>query len=512
VYDEGLVVLGADRILAGELPYMDFWTVYPPGQFYVLAAIFRLFGSTLLVARIFDTFVRFVIVLLSHAAARKLTTREAALLVAALVSILLAAARTYMYPVFPAFGLGLLALLTSFRYLQHQQLGSLFLSGLLIGLSTLFRWDIGLYAGVAVLLSLVLWVIWLSSRRSARDNNWGLTLAKPPLAFLAGTVLVALPFYGVLSLQVGFREMWSQLVEFPVTTLGEVRRQPIPPFVPAILSRGLSLSKFKAHYPAFLDWLLFYIPAGIYLAAVISLLTRLLKKGVVDVNRENQITSLVVFGALSFAQALNRYDYIHVLPSSLVALLVGVPLLQGFLSRLRRRVARAALLLLAVAGGVQFLLTPVFILISTLYVHTPLGCYTQVERAGCIALDEDQELTLAFLDEETAPGELIFVGNQTHARIFINDIGFYFLADRPSATKYHELHPGWATTELVQAKIVAEIERNQVRWIVLWDDPLTSGLERQPDNGTYLLDEYIRSNYASVKTFGKYQVWQWQGR
>jgi hypothetical protein len=51
-YDEGLVVLNADRISAGDIPYEDFWTVYPPGQFYVVAAVFKLFGKTLFAARV----------------------------------------------------------------------------------------------------------------------------------------------------------------------------------------------------------------------------------------------------------------------------------------------------------------------------------------------------------------------------------------------------------------------------------------------------------------------------
>ena len=37
VYDEGVMASGADRVLRGEAPYRDFWTVYAPAQFYVLA-------------------------------------------------------------------------------------------------------------------------------------------------------------------------------------------------------------------------------------------------------------------------------------------------------------------------------------------------------------------------------------------------------------------------------------------------------------------------------------------
>ncbi|HEU4635352.1 MAG TPA: hypothetical protein VFS41_04190, partial [Edaphobacter sp.] len=35
-YDEFLSLYGADRVLHGQMPYRDFWTMYGPAQFYVL--------------------------------------------------------------------------------------------------------------------------------------------------------------------------------------------------------------------------------------------------------------------------------------------------------------------------------------------------------------------------------------------------------------------------------------------------------------------------------------------
>ena len=50
-YDEGLVLVGADRVLRGEMPYRDFWTLYGPGSYYLLAGLYRLFGEFALVER-----------------------------------------------------------------------------------------------------------------------------------------------------------------------------------------------------------------------------------------------------------------------------------------------------------------------------------------------------------------------------------------------------------------------------------------------------------------------------
>ncbi|MBI4675990.1 MAG: hypothetical protein HY748_00210 [Elusimicrobia bacterium] len=51
VLDEGVMISGAARVLDGERPYRDFWTPYPPGQYHLLAALFRLFGPYTILRR-----------------------------------------------------------------------------------------------------------------------------------------------------------------------------------------------------------------------------------------------------------------------------------------------------------------------------------------------------------------------------------------------------------------------------------------------------------------------------
>src|SRR5207244_11529685 len=47
-YSVGIV--GALRILDGDIPYRDFWTIYAPGHFYLLALLFFVFGKHLVIA------------------------------------------------------------------------------------------------------------------------------------------------------------------------------------------------------------------------------------------------------------------------------------------------------------------------------------------------------------------------------------------------------------------------------------------------------------------------------
>jgi len=57
LFDEGITLFGADRVAHGAVPHRDFYTLYGPGQFYVLAGLFKLFGTSVLVERIWNTIV-----------------------------------------------------------------------------------------------------------------------------------------------------------------------------------------------------------------------------------------------------------------------------------------------------------------------------------------------------------------------------------------------------------------------------------------------------------------------
>jgi hypothetical protein len=118
-------------------------------------------------------------------------------------------------------------------------------------------------------------------------------------------------------------------------------------------------------------------------------------------------------------------------------------------------------------------------------------------------LQDAVEYVLANVPED----EKIFVGCLRHDRIFTNDIIFYFLSGRRSATKYHELHPGLADAEEVQQKIVAELREHDVRTVVLKAGDVLEPNESAKSSGVHLLDEFIRREFRQVEQFGDYSVW-----
>jgi hypothetical protein len=145
---------------------------------------------------------------------------------------------------------------------------------------------------------------------------------------------------------------------------------------------------------------------------------------------------------------------------------------------------------------------------KTLNLYPPLDCYSQIERASCVPLSAPGEgSAIEYIRAHTSEYESIFVGNRRHDKIFINDIGFYFLTDRQNASRYTQLEPGVATTLSVQQEIVMEIESKKIVWVVL-----VNAIEPNEPNGSaissgiYYLDDYIKSTYSLVAEFGDYQI------
>ena len=195
VYDEGIVLAGADRVLWGDVPYRDFWSMYPPGQFYVLALLFKLFGTSATVARVYDLFVRALLAVCTFLTAKKLGGSTAVALAGWVVALVwIGFTRFAAYPVYAALvliGVGLLL------YLHHLETGQgrwLFYSGLALALGAVFRHDLAGMAAFVVLLAL------LARRLLERKGGW-----RPIGVYLGGLAAVGLPIAVYFIAVVGIR-------------------------------------------------------------------------------------------------------------------------------------------------------------------------------------------------------------------------------------------------------------------------------------------------------------------
>ena len=181
--DEGYFLHLASRVHRGDLPYRDFDTYYTPGVFYLYAATFELFGTSILTVRDLLAGVRLACALLLYGLTRRVAPPPFAVLP------FLAIAAIDATPVFPEphpawMGL-LLTLATLEAITRHRASGRLrwvAAAGAAAGLAFLFKQNVGAFAALAVGSYLVL--------RSRGERRTGRLVLAIRASFAAGLGLV----------------------------------------------------------------------------------------------------------------------------------------------------------------------------------------------------------------------------------------------------------------------------------------------------------------------------------
>lgn len=491
-FDEGYALYGAARILDGEVPYRDFWLVYAPAQFYVLAGIFKLFGPSILAGRIYDVIIRFAIVALLYRITARLATPAVALVPALIATVWLGYIDYYAYALYPALALtfaGVLCLLHSFESPGRLHL---VLGGLAMGGATLFRHDFGFYAVASATLVLAT-LGWQRPSADLRARWRSLWRALGP--FVVGVAIPVVPVLLAFLAVVPASELWFDLVAFPAVVINKYRMLPFPP-LPA---PGMPRADLRTS-------VLFYVPVLVFACALIRSLA---KRG------EPGPALLALLGFGFFRQAFNRADEVHMLSATLVAGVLTPVLLFALARSGRSRVAGVAAVVIAVAAGDAYLLGPAQGLATIAGQDSPSYRHYTLERGRGIQSLPDQEMAIRYIQARTSKTDSIFVGSSRHDQLIVNDILFYFLADRRCATRYHDLCPGVATTLPVQQEIVSDLESRRVEFVVIcvrWHN-IVEPNESGRSSGVTLLDEYIQRHFRPVANFGYYIVGQrvaWQ--
>jgi len=514
-YDEGLALLGAQNVLQGQIPYRDFWTIYPPGGLYFDAALFQVFGSSIFVARMANSIITFLAVvciflITQHITARKYAVVSSILVIGALMQQGVGVSQAWVFPALDALLLALVACIYLFHLRTYDGTRDVLVLGLITAFSALFRLEAGLFLFVALSAILTLCnysgamsVSWPKGRLYKVVKVWGI--------YVSGILIIALPVMILILRAVPLQDLVDIFIVFPRSIYPAFRSLPPP-----------SLFYGDAALRAF-----FYLPICVYLASFLWLGAQLIRHKTKLIEQSKPLF-LLVLGVLFFTYGSVRVTRGHLAPTFIISAILFSWLVFSFVEEVRRTLKRRPIQAVRSAVNLTYLfavmLVVLLLLSPTFSALNPAQRVLGGGSTGLVALDmnpgrgtyenaaEARNLAdaVAFIQAHVPKNQTIFVGNTQHERILLNNVILYFLAERASATKYYDLHPGVATTAEVQNRIINDIAAHDTKYVVLCSAGYTVSSEpnqsRYP-SGVKNLDNFIRANFVPVKRYGEFTIY-----
>lgn len=510
VYDEGVAMYGAHTVLHGGLVYKDFWTGYGPAQFYLLALIFRIFGESMIVGRITTIVLTWAMCFTVYLAARRLVSPALALLAWFLVvTASIGIVPGYPGPMPAILMFTMLGSLCLLNYVSSRQTRWLMLSGLIVGVVTLFRHDFGAYNAFAGTLVLATFAMASKAPEAKSALQRMLSLVRMLGCYYLATAVLVVPIVAYLVAKAGAPSLVHPLIILPLSLYAKYfgLPYPMPPNPMLVLNGACSVKHFVR---LIVEVMPYWMPQIIYAIAAVMLVVRCWK----DRSASRLINYLpvmlfILLGIEAFNYARIRAGYSHTLPTLIISCLV----LAALLKEIPKRKASGMLLrILVVIACVSLFQYPVRGKVGMARaMMAPPEFVLQVPRGKGLHLDAKwarYQDAVRFVQARVGKDEKIFVGNTRHDTINVNDALFYFLSERESATKYSELHRAVASQSACQSEIVHDIRAHDVKCIVLRADtarpePNASSVS----SGVHILDDYILDRFVPIARFGDHTVW-----
>ena len=520
IFDEGITLTAAMRLAAQQVPHRDFYVLYGPAEFYLLAHLFGVFGDSLLVERLLDLFTKASVIASVYAIISADCRKWIALCSSFLTLLWLFGLN--QWPGSATIPVSLLNLISSALILpiftESATKLRLFAAGSIAAMAALFRYDTGI-----ALLIVHLLVISVAVFRSGKGISNAVRAWRRHLwPYMLGFTVVAVPpgLYYLTVAPVG--ALLHDVVMYPKRYYFRGRNLPFP---------GVHLHSVEN--------LGIYLPVLTACVALLVLFSRYfrpvsddsLADGGDSRSRQRSSGFLLTFGLITLAMFFKGFVrvaiiqmYLAIIPSLL--LLAMLVQLRSTFSRFVRIVVNclAGLSLLAAASFAYHdakalyltrLSVPRYI-VSVVWRDVPpmekAWCESQnpLTRGFCFLPDDDRIRTIKYIRSRTRPDQPIYVGLIEHQKIFACDNILYFATGRLPATRWSELDPDLESRLDVQTQMVQEFETGVPPYMVLDSEfeMMNEPNDSSKKSGVTLLDDYIRSKYEQVATFGVMSVWK----
>jgi hypothetical protein len=470
--DEGIVLDGAQRVTEGQLPGRDFLEGWGPGGFYWLAALFRLFGTSVVTAGGLLLATGVVVALAVFHLARRVDAH------AALCAALFVVTAIATFPIHNHhLDSETFCLLALCAFVEWQRSGNVYLlagCGALAAAATVTYQSQGpLFLAALVLSSL------LVSRRAGER-------VLIPILVLMGTYLTLLASVAAFYFSRGALHdlFWANFI-WPATRALGMNSCPYAMFL------GHSLGAIRGGLAATMPGSLSLAAAAfVGLPLLIAVALPVLVLGLAAMLGVRAFTSnLTPFwccGIALWLSELERPDTGHLIFGSAILLILVSALL-------RRQTTHPGIALLCSASLLFF---------AGIYLSQALGAQVPIETRRGRLFGQSQDQALLFLLRNTHPGDYVF--------IYPYSPEYYFLSDTRNPTRLSHFVYGWNPPEQFR-EAVARLEAKQVRF-VLWDPGVDHLLhivlptyKTAPVN-EQIIEPYLESHYHQLESASGFRI------
>jgi Dolichyl-phosphate-mannose-protein mannosyltransferase len=517
LYDEGLMLTAAVRVGHGQIPHRDFYALYGPAQFYILAGLFKLFGTSALTERIYDVLIKGLTITSVYGIVALYCRRSIAVVASIATTFwIIAMNESAGAAMIPSALLNLVSSFLVLRAILHKpSTRRMFFAGVLAGLATLVRYDTGiaLFGMHALLIALGAHL----RGQSTKDKLLAFVGAFWP--YLAGFSIVTLPvlayFLSVSSLQ----PVLHDVVLFPGKYYNRTRGLPFP---------GIGLRH--------LENLGIYLPIVIAILSFFIALPDLFRSKVTRANdrpsprRLEWEAVLVCFGVLTLVLCLK--GLVRVSVGQMYLALIPSLILLAVLYQHRRQLS-INLNRLVYCLAVLSLLAPTWAFLHEVsglrnsHLYVPQTTYWSSSHAStlesawcktenpltkgmCFIPEGPRIEAIEYLRAHTTRGQMLLSANSRNDKVFANDNVTYFATELLPSTHWGEFDPHLQNDPAIQAEMIQELKTNRPRYVLL-DSEFENIIEPNESalsTGATALDVYLRSHYRPAATFDFLSVWQ----
>ncbi len=499
--DEGLNINSALRIISGEIPYRDFFSMYAPGNLYYLALVQLPFNSSAYASRSAAVLQLGLACFVSYYLSRRITGSR---LIAAVPSLMLAFAGSEGTRVLFA----LLALYVSTLYFEKKDLRLLAAAGFLAGLAIVFSQEVGAYAIGAMLIAIAAQaVLSRDARKAVREFLFIGIPAILPILLVAALFLLSSALPGLI----------YDLFTFPVVQFQSKMSLPYPNplalipgadslsaaagLVPGLLSGSPAAKEALRPFYNFAVSFAFYYPLLVFAVLLAAILrSAFLKRKWTP--REASIALFVAFGILSLKSVATRADFSHLaatIPAFAIPGAAAIELSAGWAGKQRGAARAASAILLAL-----LLAFPAFFIAHSIAYKG----YSLISSRGALEISGETVRVPEPLARDTN-GLTAYLrssmGPQDELVALPFDSMLYVMLGKKNPTRYDYVLRD--VTGEQQREIIGGLQTRQVRFVA-YDSVEIDGFTMQeyaPE-----LYRYISANYRNESQFGTYTVFERQ--